>query len=157
VETEKTSILIIDDDEDILKTSTAILSGKGYLTEMAKTGAEAIKKSKAKIFNLALIDIVLPDMHGTKLLIKLKETVPKMRKIIITGHATLDNAIEALNLGADAYIMKPIDPQGLMKVIEEQLRKQREDRVMTQEKIAEFVKTRTKQLEQEKKVRDTYV
>lgn len=157
METEKTSILIIDDDEDILKTSTAILSGKGYLTEMAKTGAEAIKKSKAKIFNLALIDIVLPDMHGTKLLIKLKETVPKMRKIIITGHATLDNAIEALNLGADAYIMKPIDPQGLMKVIEEQLRKQREDRVMTQEKIAEFVKTRTKQLEQEKKVRDTYV
>jgi DNA-binding NtrC family response regulator len=147
---EKPNILIIDDDEDILKTTTTLLSRKGYQTDTAKTGVDTIKKSKEKFFNLALIDIVLPDMKGAQLLTKLKPTTPKTRKIIITGHASLDNAVEALNLGADAYIMKPIDPAKLLQTIEEQLRKQQEDMTLTQEKMVEYIETRAKQLEQEK-------
>lgn len=142
METEKKSILIIDDEKDILNVLTMLLSGKGYVTETAMTGAEAIEKSKAKSYNIALIDIVLPDMQGTQLLVKLKDTVPKMRKIIITGHASLDNAIEALNLGADAYIMKPVKSQELLKVIGEQLKKQQEEMTMTSKKIAEFIEAR---------------
>jgi DNA-binding response OmpR family regulator len=62
----------------------------------------------------------------------------------------LDNAVEAVNRGADAYIMKPLNPQELLKTIKGQLRRQQEDLVMTQEKIAEFIETRAKQLKQER-------
>jgi len=139
---EKVSILIIDDDEHILNLLTKLLSKLGYVTDTAKTGAEAVEKSKTKSFSIALIDIVLPDMQGTQLLVKLKDAVPRMRKIIITGHATLANAVEALNLGADAYIMKPFKLEDLAKVIEEQLKAQREETTITARKIAEFVKAR---------------
>jgi len=139
---KKASILIIDDDEHILNLLTELLSEKGYVTDTAKSGAEAIDRSKAKSFDLAIIDIVLPDMQGTKLLVRLKDTVPKMRKIVLTGHASLDNAVEAVNLGADAYVMKPIKPQELLKAIEEQLQKQLEETVMTSKKIAAYIEAR---------------
>ena len=74
-----------------------------------------------------------------------------MRKIILTGHATLDNAVNAVNLGADAYLMKPVNPKDLIRIIEEQLALQRDETVMTQEKISSFVETRVKQLEAENK------
>jgi len=60
----------------------------------------------------------------------------------------LQNAVEALNYGADAYIMKPVDPEELLRVIREKLEKQREAKKITEEKIAEWVKTRIMQLEQ---------
>jgi len=125
---DKASILIIDDDDDIQEMLTSLLNQNGYITDTAKTGAEAINKLKSKPFNLALVDIVLPDMRGTQLLPQMKEISPKIRKILITGHASLDNAIEALNLGADAYITKPFDPPRLLKVIEEKLNDQREEK-----------------------------
>jgi len=142
LETSRANILAIDDDEHILSMMTKLLVREGYVTETAKNGAEAVEKSKTKTFNLALIDIVLPDIQGTKLLAMLKDTVPKMRKIIVTGHPTLDNAVEAVNLGADAYVMKPVKPQDLLKAIEEQLQKQQEETVVTSKKITEFIETR---------------
>ena len=140
LESNKINILAIDDDKDILKMLSKFLYMKGYMVDTAETGAEAIEKAKAKAFNLALIDIVLPDMKGTQLLTNLKDTVPKMRKIIITGNATLDNAIEAVNLGAHTYLMKPLNPKEILKAIEEQLKNQQEEKVITQKKIAEYIK-----------------
>lgn len=148
---EQKRILIIDDDEDILETLQSLLKKKGFDAVTANSGSAAIKKAASEPINLALIDIVLPDIEGTQLLRKLKPTVPKMRKIILTGHATLDNAVNAVNLGADAYLMKPVNPKELLRIIEEQLVLQREETVMTQEKISSFVETRVKQLEVENK------
>jgi len=74
------------------------------------------------------------DMEGTKLLTKLKDAVPKMRKIIITGYSTLQNAIEAVNKGADAYIIKPIDMEETLKVIREQLQKQAEEKKYSEQR-----------------------
>jgi DNA-binding NtrC family response regulator len=124
---DQANILVIDDDEDILKMLTDLLSKGGYATDTARTGAEAIEKMKARSFNIALVDIVLPDIRGTRLLPLIKEITPNIRKIIITGHATLESAIEALNAGSDAYITKPFDPPQLLKVIAEKLRDQREE------------------------------
>jgi len=70
-----------------------------------------------------------------------------MIKIMVTGYPSLQNAVEALNYGADAYIMKPVDPEELLRVIKEKLKEQKEARKMTEEKIAEWVKTRIMQLE----------
>ena len=125
---DKASILIIDDDEDIQVMLTSLLTQNGYVTDTAKTGAEAIEKLSRNRFNLALIDIVLPDIRGTQLLLQMKEIAPQIRKIIITGHASLDNVIEALNAGADAYVKKPFDPQQLLKIIEEKERLRRSEK-----------------------------
>ena len=144
----KPSILIVEDDANIRETLGAILQ-KGYATDMAKNGQEAIQKSKAKFFNIALIDIKLPDMEGTKLLTTIHDDLPKMVKIMITGYPSLENAVEALNLGADAYIMKPIKPEKLLTLIEEKLEKQSQAEKMTEEKVTDWIKTRARKIESE--------
>jgi len=143
---EKASILIVDDDLDICKTLSLILEGEGYHVEIANTGKEAIEKSKEKAYNVALLDIVLPDMAGTELLRKLCEATPKMIKIMVTGYPNLQNAVEALNYNADAYLIKPVNHEKLLQVIQEKLKKQKEEEILTTEKIAAFVKTRTQKL-----------
>jgi len=147
---ELARILIVDDDESIRKVLATILEDKGYATDTAKNGKEAIQKSSEKLYNLALIDIRLPDMEGIELLTKIKDTTPKMRKIIITGYPSLQNAVAALNKGADAYIMKPFDMDTVLKTIKEQLKQQEEEKKYSQEKVTQFIETRVKELEEEK-------
>ena len=145
--TPKPSILIIDDDESIRKVLTEILTGEGYNVESAATGKEATEKAEAKLFNIALIDIKLPDTTGVNLLTKIKETKPKMRKIIITGYPSLQNAVEALNKGADAYIMKPLNMDKILATVKEQLQKQIEEQEMTEKQLIQYIETRAKQIE----------
>jgi len=144
---EHARIIIVDDDEGIRETLAAILQEEGYQVETADCGKEAIGKTSAKFYNLALIDIRLPDMEGIELLKKIKETVPKVRKIIITGFPTIQNAIQAVNSGADAYLLKPFDMEKVLKIIKVELEKQREEKAYSQEKVTEFIETRVKELE----------
>jgi len=144
---DKPSILIVEDDANIRETLSIILQQKGYNADTAKNGKEAIQKSKTKFFNLALLDIKLPDMEGTKLLMTMHGTLPKMVKIMITGYPSLENAVEALNQGADAYIIKPVEPEKLLALIEEKLEKQQEAEKITEEKVTEWIKTRARKLE----------
>jgi len=146
---DKPSILIVEDDASIRETLSIILQQKGYTTDTAKNGKEAIQKSKAKFFNIALLDIKLPDMEGTKLLTTMHENTPKMVKIMITGYPSLENAVEALNQGADAYIIKPVKPEKLLALIEEKLEKQRQAEKMTEENVTEWIKTRARKLEED--------
>jgi len=147
---EHARILIVDDDETIRKSLATVLKEKGYLIETAESGREAISKSEKDAYNLAFIDIRLPDMDGVQLLTAMKETTPKMVKIIITGYPSLQNAVEAVNKGADGYIVKPIKMDELLPMITEHLKKQREARKYTEEKVAEFIETRAKELDDRK-------
>jgi DNA-binding NtrC family response regulator len=149
---ENARILIVDDDENIRKVLKTILEEEGYAVDEAEDAKKAIEKSRRNVYNLALIDIRLPDMEGIELLTRMKDTVPKMRKIIITGYPTLQNAIEAVNRGADAYILKPFDMEKVLATITEQLRKYEEEKRYSQEKVAEFIEARVKELEAEKAV-----
>jgi len=144
---DKPSVLIVEDDINIRETLSSILQQRGYNTDTAKNGREAIQKSKAKFFNLALLDIKLPDMEGTKLLTTMHENLPKMVKIMITGYPSLENAVEALNLGADAYVIKPVKPQNLLALMEEKLEEHGQAEKMTEEKVTEWIKTRARKLE----------
>ncbi|NLE04331.1 MAG: response regulator, partial [Crenarchaeota archaeon] len=96
---------------------------------------------------LVFVDIRLPDMEGPQVLGQLKDTFPKIRKIIITGFPSVQNAIEALNKGAHAYIMKPFDMKKVLETVKEQLRLQKEESEFSKEKFTEFVKSRVKELE----------
>ncbi len=142
-------ILIIDDDENIRQVLQTILEDEGYVVETADTAKKGIERSENAFYNLALIDVRLPDMEGIELLTKLRETKPKMRKIIVTGYPTLQNAVAAVNKGADAYVMKPFDVEKILLTIKEQLKKQVEEKAFSEEKIAQFIETRVKELDAE--------
>ena len=144
---EAARILIIDDDENIRKVLKTILEDEGYIVDTADTAKKAIERSEKAFYNLALIDVRLPDMEGIELLSKMRSTKPKMRKIIVTGYPTLQNAIAAVNKGADAYVMKPFDVERILQTIKEQLHKQEEEKSFSEEKVVEFIETRIKALE----------
>ncbi|HML02240.1 MAG TPA: response regulator [Candidatus Bathyarchaeia archaeon] len=122
---EQLRILVIDDDQSIRRTTSAILENEGYVVDTAENGKEAIEKSKADLYRIALIDFRLPDMEGTKLLPALRETTPKMVKIMVTGYPTVQNAIECVNKHADAYFTKPVDYETLLKTIRTLIQKQK--------------------------------
>jgi len=144
---EAARILVIDDDENIRKVLETILEDEGYIVETAETAKKGIEKSEKAFYNLALIDVRLPDMEGIELLSKLRNTKPKMRKIIVTGYPTLQNAVAAVNKGADAYVMKPFEVDKILQTIREQLKKQEEEKRYSEEKVVEFIETRIKALE----------
>lgn len=146
---ETARILVVDDDENIRKVLVTILEDEGYSAESVDTARKAIEKTRRNYYNLALIDVRLPDMEGIELLTKMTDTTPRMRKIIITGYPTLQNAVEAVNKGADAYVVKPFDMENVLKKIEEQLKKQEEEKRYSQEKVTEFIETRVRELDVE--------
>ena len=149
----KASILVVDDDAAIRRTLSKILEKEGYLVETVESGGKAIEASNENFFNAALIDIRLLDMEGTDLLEKLKETVPKMVKIIVTGYPSLQNAIEAVNKGADGYVLKPFDVGKLLALIKKHLKRQRENMKYSEKKVTEYIETRVKEAEFGKKKR----
>jgi DNA-binding NtrC family response regulator len=136
------NILIVDDDERFREMLCGILTDKGYSVKCVSRGKEAVAESFKQLFNLALIDICLPDMEGTELLTKLRKTEPEMIKIIITGSATLDNSINAANKGVNGFIVKPFDPKKLIKLIENKLKEQQEKMQFDEKKVAEYIGSR---------------
>jgi DNA-binding NtrC family response regulator len=144
---ENAKVLIVDDDESIRKALTAVLEEEGYAVDTAQSGREAIDKCGANFYNLALIDIRLPDMEGTELLNAMRQDTPPMVKIIVTGYPSLSNAIEAVNKGADAYLLKPLAMDEVLKTIREHLDKQKEARKYSEGKVAEFIESRARELE----------
>ena len=142
-------ILVIDDEETIRKTLSLILSHAGYAVDTAENGKQAIEKAEANFYNLALVDVRLPDMDGTELLIAMRETTPKMVKIILTGYPGLQNAVKAINNGVDYYLIKPVNTDELLRVIKESLNIQAHEAETDEKKIVQFVETRLKKLESE--------
>jgi DNA-binding NtrC family response regulator len=139
----KPKVLIIDDNTNMRETLSDVLEEKGYKTATAKTAHEAIKAARDSYFNIVLIDINLPDKTGLELLKEFKRAYPSRINIIITASPTLKNAVDALNFGADAYVLKPIDFIKLDQIMKECLRKQQKTLKTTEERLAEFMKETT--------------
>ena len=112
-----TSILIVDDDEDVRNMLSLVLDSEGYQVEAVGNGKEAIKTCERFHFDVAIIDIELPDTKGTELLDRMKKIRPRMIKIIITGHPSLESAMKAVNERADGYILKPFEVADLLELI----------------------------------------
>lgn len=115
-------ILIVDDDKAILRIFKTILQKQGYTTDTAETGREAEEKTRTQAYDLALIDVKLPDADGIQLLGKIDKISPKTQKIIVTGFASIDDGIKAMDLGAEAYLVKPVKPEELVKLIKQKLK-----------------------------------
>lgn len=136
------TILVVDDDEDILEGLKEMLENEGYKVDTAKTGQEAVEKSRSRSYDLALLDIKLPDIEGVKLLTKIHESSQKTVKIMITGYPSLKNAVESMNLGASGYIIKPIDPEKLLAFVRERLKSRAQAEALTEKEVKEWIESR---------------
>jgi two-component system cell cycle response regulator len=110
-------ILVLDDDPNLRKTLADILRIKGYETVVAANGAEAIAAAEREMFSLSLIDLMLPDMPGLEVMARIKAISPLTEAIILTGHASMDTAIEATRQGAFSYLLKPYQMDDLLQKI----------------------------------------
>jgi len=118
------AILLVDDDEELCEVLQDILQAQDYATESAHSGLEAEEKLKERKFNLAFVDIRLPDMTGTDLVLRLKQIDPDMEIIILTAYATLETSVRALRNGVFDYVMKPFSVEEIMASIKAALEKQ---------------------------------
>lgn len=111
------NILIIDDEKAIRKTLSEILSYEGYKIEEAGDGEEGLKKFKEKAYDVVLCDIKMPKLDGIEFLDKAREANPDVPVIMISGHGTIETAVEAVKKGAYDYISKPPDLNRLLITI----------------------------------------
>ncbi|MBK7570183.1 MAG: sigma-54-dependent Fis family transcriptional regulator [Bacteroidetes bacterium] len=110
-------ILIIDDEKAICNTLKDILTYEKYEVEIANDGAEGIKKAETGNFDLVLSDIKMPKMDGIEVLVKLQELHPDLPVVMISGHGTIETAVDALKKGAYDYISKPPDLNRLLVTV----------------------------------------
>ena len=116
-------ILIVEDEKPIRTACAKILSEEGALTQAAADGLEGWDKAQEGGFDLALVDLKMPQMDGMELLARLNELDPDMIKIVITGYATLETAVQAVQKGAYDYISKPFTPGELRNRVTQGLEK----------------------------------
>jgi DNA-binding NtrC family response regulator len=111
------NILIIDDEKAIRKTLSEILSYEGYKIEEASDGEEGLKKFREKAYDVVLCDIKMPKLDGLDFLDRARESNPDIPVIMISGHGTIETAVEAVKKGAYDYISKPPDLNRLLITI----------------------------------------
>jgi DNA-binding response OmpR family regulator len=113
----KKKILIVDDDESILRSLRRVLEKNEYAVDTAETANEALDKLRNCHYDLALIDVILPDMKGTDLLVEAKKELKQTIKFIITGYPSAEAGAKSRDEGADAFILKPIKMPELLSVM----------------------------------------
>ena len=114
-------ILIVDDDKEMLVFLSEQLSGRGFLTETAASGGQAIENVSAGHFDLVLCDLKMPLMDGISCMESLAQLDPSLHVIIISGEATVDKAVRALKGGAYDFLQKPIQMEQLLFRIDKAL------------------------------------
>jgi len=112
------NILIIDDDESFRQHLASLFKRRGYLVTEASSGAEALDITRQQRFEVVLLDIVLTDTDGVEILRKLKQLYPDTQVIMMTGNATVENAIASMKLGAYDYLIKPFNIDELFILVE---------------------------------------
>jgi DNA-binding response OmpR family regulator len=117
----KKTILVVDDDKTILRMFKHILQKNDYEIDTAETGKEAMAKVGNRQYDLVMLDLWLPDMDGTDLLIKAKKQIANAVKIVITGFPSLETGVKSLEEGADAYLVKPVRGEELLAVVKDKL------------------------------------
>lgn len=119
----RSNILVIDDEKVICTSLEAVLKRDGYSVSTALTAKEGLAHLRQATFQIVLLDLRLPDEDGLQVLKKIKEDQPDLVVIMITGHASVQSAVEAMKLGAYDYLAKPFTPGEIRVVIRRALEK----------------------------------
>ena len=110
-------ILLVDDDELILDTYRRILERNGFHVDTASTGEQAKEQLEKSTYDLLLVDIVLPDTHGDRLILDLRLNYNNVPVIVITGFSSYEKSLDTMGLKISDILLKPIDPDELIKSI----------------------------------------
>jgi DNA-binding NtrC family response regulator len=110
-------ILIVDDEDVVIRSVTRTLDGRGYLLESARDGVEALGKIDESPYDVVILDVRMPKMDGIEMLRRVKETHPDIEVIMFTGLAQIDTAVTCMKLGAFDYLAKPFEPEELELVV----------------------------------------
>jgi DNA-binding NtrC family response regulator len=116
---EKIKLLIVDDEVQFLNALAQRLEIRGFHVTKATNGAEALQAARSDKFDLALLDLKMPGLDGKEVLQQLKKEHKHLEVIILTGHGSLDSAVECTKLGAFGYLPKPYELENLIKVLKE--------------------------------------
>lgn len=106
---EKKAIFLVDDDVAVLEMLAKFLEGEGYQVKAEHTGARALQTLQEEIFDIVISDLLIDNVNGIDILKKSKQVSPRTEVIIITGHASVHTAVQAMKEGAFDYITKPLD------------------------------------------------
>ncbi len=115
--TDNRLVLLVDDHDATRETLTELIRDLGHQVLAAANQAQAVKLVESRTFDLVLTDLKLPDGSGLEVMRRLKQVSPDTPVVMITGHATIDNAVEATRMGAYEYLTKPVDLNRLRIVI----------------------------------------
>jgi DNA-binding NtrC family response regulator len=112
-------VLVVDDDEQFLDVVSRRLKGRGLRVATVTSGEEALSAIEGKVFDMVVLDLMMPGLSGIETLRYLKEKQPDLQVIMLTGRGDIEVGIEAMKLGAEDLIEKPVDLQVLLERIRE--------------------------------------
>ena len=116
-------MMLVDDEERFLSTTQKLLSRKGYEVATATSGPEALERLRSQNIHVVILDVKMPGMDGMETLKAIKGEYPLVEVIMLTGHATVETAVEGMKSGANDYLMKPTDVTDLLEKAEEAFQK----------------------------------
>jgi DNA-binding NtrC family response regulator len=122
---EEMKMMLVDDEERFLETTKKLLARKGYEVLTATSGSEALEKLMKENVHVVILDVKMPGMDGVATLKAIKCRYPLVEVIMLTGHATVESAMDGLKLGAADYLMKPADVDELIKKAKEAFAKKK--------------------------------
>ena len=122
---DKASILIVDDEEIVRRSHLRSLADTGCHTEAAENGHKAIRVMEQHPFDVVLLDLRMPGLDGLDVLKTIKHRWPNCEVVVITGYPSIDTAKEAVRLGAQNYITKPVGPDDVIKAASEAMTNKR--------------------------------
>lgn len=134
---EQKTILVVDDEKYLRLSLSLLLKKEGYDVESAGTAEEALDHLQARSWDMMLLDLNMPGMGGIDLLMEVNQKHPSLSVLILTAHATMETAIQAVRLGASDYLIKPAEPKALLARIAEIL-KQKKQPARKQEIVGEI-------------------
>ena len=114
-----TKVLLVDDEERFLLTTGKLLEKKGFAVITATSGSEALTVLDFSVVHVVILDVKMPGMDGITALKVIKHNHPLVEVIMLTGHATVETAVEGLKSGASDFVMKPADLNELIPKINE--------------------------------------
>lgn len=112
---------MVDDDESLVDTFQSVLQKEGFSVETAKSGREALEKVERTRFHLIILDIILPDITGDEVTRILRKSDSRLPVVFITGSSNFQESIDALDLGVNEILLKPISPVEILRVAHEAL------------------------------------
>jgi signal transduction histidine kinase len=148
-------LLVIDDEPEICEALSEVFTDRDYVVATAGTGREALELAREMEYDVALIDINLPDTDGTTLLKELKGMYPEMACIIITGYASLQNTIKVFKDGASGYFLKPLVIEEVVHGVNGAAEKKRLKR--ERREAEERIKKYAEELEEANRLKDTFI